>query len=123
MCDWESTKNQSAIRKYVGLLFRGCSCTSCCSCVKKGCTCGPVCRCKKGSNTVNSVANNQGTHQQSLVEVQELEEKELLHVELLRMEYGEEVVLEEETDEANFNLKEEDEENEYQRDPEKQFNI
>ena len=113
VCDWESIENQTAIREHVGLLFRGCSCSSataystcCCSCVKKGCRCGPGCRCKNCSN--NAVANVPGTQQHSPVEihVHELEQEELLHDELLRMEYGEEVVVEEETDEDNFSLEE-----------------
>ena len=29
-CDWESDENQTAIRERIGLLFRGCSCTSYC---------------------------------------------------------------------------------------------
>ena len=90
MCDWESSENRRAIRERVGLLFRGCSCSSAtacstrhCSCVKKGCRCGPGCRCKNCSNTV---ANVPGTQQHNTVELLEVEQEELLHDELLRME-------------------------------------
>ena len=50
VCDWESSENQPLIWEHVGLLLRGCSCSSAtacstchCSCVKKG-RCGPGCR-------------------------------------------------------------------------------
>ena len=62
------------------------------------------CRCKNCSN--NAVANVPGTQQHSPVEIHELEQEELLHDELLRMEYGEEVVMEEETDEDNYSSEE-----------------
>ena len=32
VCDWESSENQTAIRERVGLLFRGCSCSSATAC-------------------------------------------------------------------------------------------
>ena len=87
MCDWESSENQTAIRERVGLLLRGCSCSSAtacsthhCSCVKKGSRCSLGCRCK---NCGNTVANAPGTQQHSPVELLEVEQVELLHDELL----------------------------------------
>ena len=101
MCDWESSENQTAIREHVGLLSRGCSCSSAtacstrrCSCVKKGSRCGPGCRCKNCSNSINTVASIPGTQQHIPVELHEIEQEKLLHDELLRMGYGEEVVVE-----------------------------
>ena len=32
VCDWESSENQTAIRERVGILFRGCSCSSTTAC-------------------------------------------------------------------------------------------
>ncbi len=116
-CDWESNENQTAIRERIGLLFRGCSCsstTACstrrCSCVKKGSRCGPGCRCKNCNNTVNVIASAPGT-QHCPVELLEVEQEELLQDSLLRMEYDEEVVREEESDEDNYSSDEEDEDN------------
>ena len=101
-CDWESEENQTAVRERIGLLFRGCSCssvTACsicrCGCVKKGSKCGPGCRCKNCSNTGNVVASAPGTQLHSPVELLEVEQEELLHDELLRREYGEECVRDE----------------------------
>ena len=91
--------NQVAIRGRVGLLFRGCSCSSVtarstrrCSCVKKGVKCGHGCRCKNCSNSVIPVASAPGTQQESPIELVEVEEEELLHDSVLRDAYGEECV-------------------------------
>ena len=69
-CDWESIENQVAIRKQVGLRFRGCLRSSVttfstrrCSCVKKVVKCGSGCRCKNCSNSVAPVASARGTQQ------------------------------------------------------------
>ena len=58
-CDWDSDENRDAVREWVGLLFRGCSCasvTACgtreCGCVKKNVKCGPGCRCKHCGNSL-----------------------------------------------------------------------
>ena len=76
-CDWESVGNRETVRQQVGLLFRGCSCssvTACstrrCSCVKKGNKCGPgcTCRCKNCSNAPSPT----GTQQQSSDELVEI---------------------------------------------------
>ena len=85
-CDWESVEDQ--VRERVGLLFRGCSCssvtkcsTSRCSCVKKGVKCGPGCRCINCSNSVIAVATTPGTQQENpieLVEVEVLEYSDML---------------------------------------------
>ena len=98
-CDWESVENREAVRQQVGLLFRGCSCssvTACstrrCSCVKKGNKCGPGCRCKNCGNTPSGT----GTQQQSSDALVEIEEEELLHDDSLRREYGEVCVSDEE---------------------------
>ena len=125
VCDLESSENQAAIRERVGLLFRDCSCssiTACstcrCSCVKKGSRSGPGCRYKNCSNSINTVANIPGTQQHNPVELHEIEQEELLHRELLRMEYGEEVVVEGESDEEDYNLEENNDESEDQEEPE-----
>ena len=117
-CDWESDENQKAIRERVGLLFRGCSCssvTACstchCGCVKKGSKCGPGCRCKNCSNTINGIVSAPGTQQHNLVELLEVEQEELLHDDILRMEYGEECI-EEENDEFNHDSEEEEDNDE-----------
>ena len=67
-CDWDSIENREAVKHQLGLLFRGCSCssvTACstrqCSCVKEGNKCGPGCRCKNCSNAPSVT----GTQQQS----------------------------------------------------------
>ena len=98
-CDWESAENQTAVREWVGLLFRGCSCssvTACssrrCSCVKKGIKCGPGCRCRNCSNAVSAAASAARTQQQSIIEI---EQEELQHDDSLRRECGEEWVQEE----------------------------
>ena len=126
-CDWESDENQTAVRERVGLLFRGCSCssvTACstrrCGCVKKGSKCGPGCRCKNCSNTVNVVTSAPGTQQHNPVELLEVEQEELLHDDLLRMEYGEECVGEE-NDEYDVYHSEEEEGNEEQELEEEMF--
>ena len=106
--DWESDENLSAVRERVGLLFRGCSCSSVkacstrrCGCVKKGCKCGPGCRCKNCSNVPNlsntvtvETSVHGGTHVQqcSSIELLEVEQEELLHNELIRMEHMEEFI-------------------------------
>ena len=107
-CDWESAENQTAVRERVGLLFRGCSCssvTACssrrCSCVKKGIKCGPGCRCRNCSNAVSAAASAAWTQQQSIIEI---EQEELQHDDSLRRECGEEWVPEE-----NEELDDEDE--------------
>ena len=96
-CDWESPQNQAAVRERVGLLFRGCSCssvTACstrrCSCMKKGVKCGPGCRCRNCSNAPS--ATTSAAHLQ--VDVLELEEEELVQDDFLRRECGEELVIE-----------------------------
>ena len=128
VCDWVSSENQTAIRERVALLFRGCSCsstTACstrsCSCVKKGSRCGPGCRCKNCSTSINTVASIPGTQQHNPVELHDIEQEELLHDELLRMEYGEEVVVEGESDEEDYNLEGKDDECEDQEEPEEQI--
>ena len=98
-CDWESVENREAVRQQLGLLFRGCSCssvTACstrrCSCVKKGNKCGPGCRCKNCGNTPSAT----GTQQRSSNALVEIEVEELLHDDSLRREYGEVYVSDEE---------------------------
>ena len=99
-CDWESFQNQAAVRERVGLLFRGCSCssvTACstrrCSCMKKGVKCGPGCRCRNCSNAPSAPsATTSAAHLQ--VDVLELEEEELVQDDFLRRECGEELVIE-----------------------------
>ena len=59
--------------------------------VKKGNKCGPSCRCKNSDSP--SVT---GTEQQSLDELVQIEEEELLHDDSLRKEYGEVCVSDEE---------------------------
>ena len=46
-CDWESAENQTAVRERVGLLFRGCSCSSVTACSSRRCSCV-----KKGINPI-----------------------------------------------------------------------
>ena len=113
-CDWESAENQTAVRERVGLLFRGCSCssvTACssrrCSCVKKGIKCGPGCRCRNCSNAVSAAASAARTQQQSIIEI---EQEELQHDDSLRRECGEEWVQEENEDvSSSSELDDEDE--------------
>ena len=91
-CDWESVENREAVREQLGVLFRGCSCSSViacstrqCGCFKKGNKCGPGCRCKNCSNTLSA----KGTQQPSSNALVEVEEDELLHDNSLRRTYGE----------------------------------
>ena len=110
VCDWESSENQtgSSITAYS---------TCHCSCVKKGSRCGPGCRCKNCSNSVNTVANIPGTQQHSQVGLHEIEHEDLLHYELLKIEYGEEVIVEGEFDEEDYNSEGKDDECEDQEEP------
>ena len=96
-CDWESPQNQAAVRERVGLLFRGCSCSSVAacstrrySCMKKGVKCGPGCRCRNCSNAPS--ATTSAVHLQ--VDVLQLKEEELVQDDFLRRECGEELVIE-----------------------------
>ena len=124
VCDWESSENETGIREHVALLFRSCSGSSItaystchCSCVKKGSRCGPGCRCKNCCNSINTVANTPSMQQHSQVGLHEIEHEDLLHYELLRMEYGEEVIVGGESDEEDYNLEGKDDECEDQEEP------
>ena len=73
------------------------------------------------SNSIITAASIPGTQQHKPVELHEIEQEELLHDELLRMEYGEEVVVEGESDEEDYNSEGKDDEREDQEEPEEQI--
>ena len=97
-CDWESEDNMKSVRDRVGLLFKGCSCSSVnactnrrCGCVKNGSNCGPGCRCKNCGNlpATDSLAPSSSDTVVVEDELIELEEEELQQNDELRLQYRE----------------------------------
>ena len=74
------------------------------------------------SNSIITAASIPGTQQHKPVELHEIEQEELLHDELLRMEYGEEVVVEGESDEEDYNSEGKDDERKTKKSLKNRFN-